>query len=296
MIVKRTPEPKKPARMIVRRSRDTVGEHAPRMIVRRASTDGGVVARRAERSRSRRSLPRPRLHRPARRYVLGTVAVLWVGIIGYGAWWTWQSPAFRVNHVTVVGNERITTDEIVQATEMLGDSMFTADLADAQEVLYSLPLVSSVEVRREWPNTVRITVEERQAWGTWVQAGVRYTIDRDGVVLGTEPPPQGAPQVKTAELATLRVGDRVNYQAVDAAAEIYEKLPRQLGTTVTEIAYIPGKGVQVTTANGQNALFGDSSSIGYKLSVWAALSTEARTKGITYTTIDLRYGNRPVLY
>lgn len=295
MIVKRNRNEKKLPRMIVRRSKDTVGERATRLIVKRNKPIGVVAGQRATANGRTWAMPHFSL-RPPKRYVWGSAAVLWIAVLGYGAWWTWQSPAFRVNHVQVSGNERITTHEIVGITEMLGDSMFTADLARAQELLYGLPLVSAVEVKREWPNSVSITIEERRAWGTWVQAGVRYTIDRDGVVLGTEPPPQGSPQVKTAEAAALQVGDRVNYQAVDAAAEIYEKLPRQLGTTVTEIAYIPGKGVQVTTANGQNALLGDSSSIAYKLSVWAALSTEARTKGITYTTIDLRYGNRPVLY
>ncbi len=294
MIVKRTRDQKKLPRMIVRRSREAVGQRAPGRIVKRNHATVGVARNARAQGRGWR-MPRFNL-RPPRRYVWGAASLLWLAIMGYGAWWTWQSPAFRVNHVQVNGNDRITTDEIVRLTGLLGDSMFTTNLASAQQVLYSFPLIAAVEVTREWPNTVRITVEERQAWGTWVQAGVRYTIDRDGVVLGTEPPPPGSPQVKAAESATLRVGDRVNYQAVDAAAEIYEKLPRQLGTTVTEIAYLTGKGVQVTTANGQSALLGDSSSIAYKLSVWAALSTEARIKGITYTTIDLRYGNRPVLY
>ena len=290
MIVKRNRDKKLP-RMIVRRSRETVGER-PRGIVRRSSSVIG--ARHAERRQAPRSgvsFKAPRL-----RYVVGAAAGVWLGILAYGGWWLYQSPALRVNHVEVSGNDRTSTDEIVRMTEILGDSMLTADLADTQEVLFAFPLIAAVEVKRDWPNTVRITVEERQAWGTWEQAGVRYTIDRDGVVLGTEPPAEGSPHIKTGEATTLRIGDRVSYQAVDAAAEIYEKLPRQLGTTVTEIAYLSGTGVQVTTAGGESALFGDSSSIAYKLSVWAALSTEARNRGITYSTIDLRYGNRPVLY
>ena len=82
---------------------------------------------------------------------------------------------------------------------------------------------------------------------------------------------------------------------MDAAAEIYEKLPRQLGTTVKQVSFIAGKGVQVTTTNNQTALLGDSSSIAYKLAVWAAMAQQAQTQRISYTTIDLRYGNRPVL-
>jgi hypothetical protein len=64
---------------------------------------------------------------------------------------------------------------------------------------------------------------------------------------------------------------------------------------VSEVRFLGSKGVQVTTADGQSALLGDSSSIAYKLAVWAAVSTQAARQGINYTSIDLRYGNRPVL-
>jgi cell division protein FtsQ len=221
--------------------------------------------------------------------------VLGLGLLASGGAWLWSSPVFRVNHVEVQGNERIGTDAIIARIDLLGESMFTADLAGAQRQLYDLPLVHAVNIQREWPSTVRVTVEERRAWGTWEQNGVRYTIDRDGVVLGTVPPPEGSPVVRSAEQGTREQGDRVDYQAVDAAAEIYERLPRQLGTTVTEVAYLVGKGVQVTTASGEIALLGDSSSIAYKLAVWAAIRRDAQVRGINYASIDLRYGNRPVL-
>ena len=293
MIVKRNRDRKLLPRTIVRRSGATRAMEPPRGIVRRSQPT--VVG--ARHARPRQSLRISRVSLPgARHYLRAAAAGMAIGAFAYGGWLLYQSPAFRVNHVEVEGNERTATDDIVRMSELLGDSMFTADLADAQEVLYSFPLIASIQIERDWPNTVRIVVEERQAWGTWQQAGVRYTIDRDGVVLGTQPPPEGSPHIRAAEQATLRVGDRVSYQAVNAAAEIYEKLPRQLGTTVSEVAYLKGTGVQVTTASGQMALFGDSSSIAYKLAVWAALAAEAERRGISYATIDLRYGNRPVLY
>jgi cell division protein FtsQ len=202
---------------------------------------------------------------------------------------------FRVSEIQVAGNQRTSSDSVVETVNLIGESMFTADLLTAQKDLYKLPLVASVKVERSWPNTVKITIEERKAWGTWVQDGVNYTIDREGVVLGTDPAPAGSPVIRSSEDGSRVQGERVDYQAVDAAAEIYEKLPRQLGTTVTEVAFVAGKGVQVTTANNQTALFGDSSSISYKLAVWAALAQQAAAQKISYTTVDLRYGNRPVL-
>lgn len=288
MTVKRNQGQKEWPRMIVRRSAQaTVGQHRPRQIVHRR----GRGVQPVRRARWREALA----WRPSRGFLVGVTTVAVVGVIGAGMYLLYQSPLLRVQHIEVYGTERIGTDIVVQRADLLGESMFSADLAAAQEAIYGHPLVSSVRIEREWPNTVRVFVQERRAWGAWEQGGVRYTIDRDGVVLGTTAPAEGSPLIRSSETAPLRQGDRVDYQAVQAAAEIYELLPRQLGTTVTEVAFLAGQGVQVTTADGQSALLGDSSSIAYKLAVWAAMSQQARAQGINYTTIDLRFGNRPVL-
>lgn len=283
-------------RRIVKRSapRAVVGDVRPRTIVKR--TPGGVVPAKTVHRAGRRA-PRLRLGWliPSRRLVLGVATAGVLAAVIAGATWLWSSPVLEINSVDVEGNERIAANVIVQRAGLLGENIVTADLASAQRGIYEHPLVSKVRIERDWPNGVRIIVDERKAWGTWEQGGVRYTIDRDGVVLGAAPPTLGSPIIKASATTTLREGDRVDNQAVQAAAEIYELLPRQLGTTVTEVAFLPGKGVQVLTEDGQSALLGDSSSIAYKLSVWAAMSQQARVQGINYTTIDLRFGNRPVL-
>lgn len=293
MIVKRNRPPKdSPARRIIKRERPVVGEAREHTIVKR---NRGVVGSAPPRGPRGPRFRLPHFWRPSKGLLILGAVVCVFGIAGYGAYWAWTSPYFKVSNVEVVGNQRISTGTVVEASGLLGQSMLDADLAEAQRSLYQQPLVNSVRIERDWPHTVRVIVEERKAWGTWEQTGVQYTIDREGVVLGQGPAPEGSPVIRSTEAGNRIVGDRVDYQAVDAAAEIYEKLPRQLGTTVSEVAFTSGKGVQVTTANGQTALFGDSSSIAYKLSVWAALQKEAQVRNINYTTIDLRYGNRPVL-
>jgi cell division protein FtsQ len=291
MIVKRN-RPKKDsgARAIVKRSRPSVGV-SQRKIVRRS---GGVIGSNGPRG--------PRIRKPAilswrpSRGLIALAALTSVfGLFAYGAFWVYTSPVFKISEVEVTGNSRISTPAIVNASGVIGQSMFNADLSQVQRELYALPLVYSVSIERDWPDTIRIAIEERQAWGTWHQDGVEYTIDREGVVLGIGAGPMGGPVIVSSEEGSRLIGDHVDYQAVDAAAEIYEKLPRYLGTTVSEVAFTRGQGVTVTTAANQVALLGDSSSITYKLAVWAALATEAQQRRINYTTIDLRYGNRPVL-
>ncbi len=291
MIVKRN-RPKKTAggRAIIRRSRPTVGA-APRAIIRRSSGVIGGNGPRGPRFRRPASLS----WRPSKGLLVLASCVSVVALAGYGAFWVWTSPIFKVSDVQVSGNARVSTPAIIEASGILGESMFNADLSEVQRQLYALPLIYNVSIEREWPNAIRIVVEERQAWGTWEQDGVDYTIDREGVVLGLGPSPAGSPVIRSSEEGSRVTGDRVDYQAVDAAAEIYEKLPRYLGTTVAEVAFTRGQGVTVTTTANQVALLGDSSSITYKLAVWSALATEAQQRRINYTTIDLRYGNRPVL-
>ena len=281
-----------PIRRIVKRQRSSVSHDVGRSIVKRER--GATVGSRSA-SRGRR-VRRPHFTwRPSKGlfWAAGTLGVL--ALVGYSAYWTWTSPFFKVSNIEVRGTERMAASTVAETTGLLGDSMFNADVATAQEALYQQPLINSVRIERDWPHSIKVVIEERKAWGTWEQSGVRYTIDREGVVLGIGPAPQGAPVIKSSEAGNRIIGDHVDYQAVDAAAEIYEKLPRQLGTTVAEVEFTRGQGVRVTTTNNQTALFGDSSSIAYKLSVWAALQTEAHAQRISYTTIDLRYGNRPVL-
>jgi len=286
MIVKRRPRQRWP-RAIVRRTRASVGE-GKGTIVRRSSRGVRPPAGGGAR-------PWPANFHFGKAWLRGIAALAALALVfGAGAW-LWQSPFFEVNDVEVQGTERISPETVVQRSGLLGQRMFDVDLATAQDELFRLPLVASVRVRRKWPDTIKITVVERRPWGIWEQGGVRYTIDREGVILGTFPPGANAPVIRSSELTSLLQGDHVSYQAVDAAAEIYDRLPRQLGTTVTEVAYVTGKGVQVTTADGQVGLLGDSSSIAYKLAAWAAMSRQAQSRGINYTTIDLRFGNRPVL-
>ncbi len=299
-----TETPPASQRLIVKRNKMVVGEDRtraeapPRTIVRRTARVG--VQPVAEIRRKRRISPASLSAgafdwRPGWKFYASTVAAVVLASASAAGYWVWQSPYFHVRDITVEGNSLITTESVVSNSAVFGERMITVDLKETQTALYKLPLVQSAKIEREWPHGIKIVITERQAWGTWEQSGVSYTIDREGVVLGTMPPPAGSPVIRSSQPGSRFQGDRVDYQAVDAAAEIYAGLPQTLGAVVAEVAYVPERGLQVTTADGDTAIFGDSSSISYKLEVWAAMAQRARADNINYTTIDLRFGNRPVL-
>lgn len=269
-------------RRIVRRTRPAVGQRRPRAIVRRTVREAAVQ-------------PLPVAAGTIRRWLGAVALAAAAGLLAWGGWWLWHSPAVEIADIEVLGAQRLSPDVIAERSGLRGDNIFTADLSKAQDAILTLPLVANVHIERVWPQGVRIAVEERVPWGSWEQAGFRYTIDREGVVLGTMPPPEGALVIRSSQPGTLRVGDRVDPETVEAAAILADLLPEQLGVRVTAVDFEAGKGVVVTTADGTRAYFGDASGLEYKVAVWAAVANESAARGIRYSVIDLRFGNRPVV-
>jgi len=276
---------------------DATRRRGPRSIVRRARREAvgekrsrkSIRASAADKATRRWWIPRPW------KRLIGATALVVIAFAIAGGVWLWQSPLLRVQQIEVRGTADISVEAVLARLGAQNESMFTIDLARVERDVASLARVASVHVEQQWPDRLIVTIVEREPWGTWEQAGGEYTVDRDGVVLSRQPARPELPVIRSFQDFTLQPGDRVDYQAIEAASEIYALLPEALGTQVSEVTYLAGKGVQVTTTSGQTALLGDSSGIPYKLSVWASVAREADERDLVYSTIDLRYGNRPVL-
>ena len=271
---------KGPKSIVRRTKRPAVGEKRSRKVVRQRSDEDQTH--------------HSRVPHPSKR-LFGTIALMMFVVAIAGGVWLWQSPLLRVQEIDVRGTSEVPVEAVLARLDATNESMFTVDLGRAEREIATLAWVASVHVEQQWPDRLLVTIVEREAWGTWEQAGGEYTVDRDGVVLSRRPAGPALPMIRSFQDFTLQPGDRVDYQAVEAASEIYEILPSVLGTEVSEVAYLAGKGVQVTTTSGLTALLGDSSAVAYKLAVWASVAQEAADRGFVYSTIDLRYGNRPVL-
>lgn len=273
------------------------GQH--RIIRRREPVIGAAPPAVVEPARGVHRLPdRPRKKRHAVKPLatLGVIAFVVMAAAGGSIYWLLNSSMFEVTTIEVAGTAYTSPADVAAAAALGGENLLTVDLDEALGRVLALPLVQGAEIERAWPHGVRITVYEREAWGTWQQGGTGYTIDRNGVVLGiTIPAPAGGPVIRSSEAGTRLPGDRVDADAVAAAALIYSDLPARMGVTVAEVAFLAGMGVQVQTTDGEVALLGDGSDMEYKLSAWAAMAREADRRGINYRAVDLRFGDRPVL-
>lgn len=92
---------------------------------------------------------------------------------------------FRVEEMVVMGNQRYTAAQIIDATGVVqGDNLFGMNKFEtARQIRRQLPYVEGVNIRRGWPDTLIITVTECEAAAQVTGEKGQWLISRSGKVL-----------------------------------------------------------------------------------------------------------------
>ena len=91
---------------------------------------------------------------------------------------------FRVNTVTITGQRELTDARIFAAAGVSDtSSLLFLDCEEAREGLQKLPLVKSAQVRKLFPDTLAITIEERVPYALWQLDGAVSVVAEDGTIL-----------------------------------------------------------------------------------------------------------------
>lgn len=122
------------------------------------------------------------LRRPATR---GLAAALLLVLSGYGATWVISDAGlFRIQRVTVRGNSRLSTGEVLALiSDLKGGSVFTTDLDAYRRRLVDSPWVAEATLRRLLPGSVEITIRERTPIGLCRLLDRLYLVDGTGTVI-----------------------------------------------------------------------------------------------------------------
>jgi cell division protein FtsQ len=91
---------------------------------------------------------------------------------------------FRIETVAVTGQRELSDQQIFAAAGVTGtSSLLFLDAESARESLEKLPLVKSAQVRKLFPSTLSVTIEERQPYAIWQRDGAVALIAEDGTVI-----------------------------------------------------------------------------------------------------------------
>jgi cell division protein FtsQ len=196
-------------------------------------------------------------------------------------------------NVRVAGAQTLDHAGLVELSGLEGESMLRLPLDNARSRILEVPQVRSVVIKRSWPQTVTIHVEERRPFAFWSVDGRDYTVDAEGVVLAAGVPDGPAPRiVEPGGNRVMGPGDRVHPDAIALAARITAEAPRFLGQTVRELEFKPDVGLTAVFGNGMRVTFGDERSYDYKVAVLSKLLEQLSTRGVTPRAVDLRFGER----
>ena len=118
------------------------------------------------------------------------VLMLVVGYAGYlGVTSIAAASSLQIGHMSVRGNHRLSTGEVLALVEGLrGQNILTASLDHWQQKLLSSPWVESATIRRVLPSSVEITVHEREPIGIGRLGTAMYLIDGKGVIVDESGP------------------------------------------------------------------------------------------------------------
>jgi cell division septal protein FtsQ len=188
------------------------------------------------RKRVRRALPAP-----GRIAAAVLAAVLAAGLLALV-----NGPWLRIARVAWAGERFTEGSQLQRALARLdGASLLTVDAAALAARLERLPAVAAAKVEAVLPDTVRVTIEEKQAAFVWQTSVVRLVGGADGTLIGQLAKDAALP----ADLAalplvddrrivarTMIVGDRIDAATLAAALALSQVEPAALGSAATDLA------------------------------------------------------------
>jgi cell division protein FtsQ len=86
-----------------------------------------------------------------------------------GAWWAVRHPVFAIAGITVQGEVTHNSAPTIRANvaPQLAGNFFTIDLAAARHAFETVPWVRQAIVKREFPNRLRVLLQEHHAVALW---------------------------------------------------------------------------------------------------------------------------------
>jgi hypothetical protein len=219
-----------------------------------------------------------------------------------------SSDRFQVRSVRVQGNVLLSRAEVEGAAAVTGVNVFWVDRGQVAARLRALPLIQRAEISASLPDTVEISIVERQPAAFWVSGDRSYLVDGEGVILKSvdvetqraracagqpcDPRLASLPTVAQLDGQPLNPGDRVDAGALAISGRLASLLPR-VGIEPVAFEWSRDFGLEVPTRDGWRARFDGQKNVDQQVSSLRSIRDElSRTKG-SAEVIDVRFGDRP---
>lgn len=209
-------------------------------------------------------------------------ALLILGAMGLGVGLAFdKASAQKIERVNLEGAlSFITREEITAALAAeVATSLLAVDLAGVKQVLEALPWIRKAEVRRQWPDTLHITLEEEIPIARW---GAAQLLNQQGQVFqpATTLEQQALPQLSGPNNSELKVMSQ--YQE-------FNQLLYPLGVRIRDLTLKPNGSYELTLTNGIEVKVGREDVLERLRRLVLFLGSEQGRDLQNVQAIDLRY-------
>jgi cell division protein FtsQ len=220
--------------------------------------------------------------------VAGALAVLALGLLAYAAGRVLlESPAFVLKTIVVAGDlDRVERRDIVSALQgRVRGTFLTVDLESVRDAIESIPWVRRAELRRRWPDSLEVRIEEHVALARWGQGRDPQLVNARGEIF------RGQSDVLLPVLA----GPAGTEGEVVRRYLAFRDLLAPLGLGPRQVLLSSRLAWQLKLSNGATVLLGrdsDKDRVEERLARFASVLPQTLTKsGQRLDYVDLRYPN-----
>lgn len=226
---------------------------------------------------------------------LGIVVLVAVGgVLAQGVVALTQSPALQLDDYEVVGNQRVSEQELIEATGVEpGRNLLTVSTSRVVDRLTGMPWIRRARVERILPSKLRILVVERTARAVIRTASGPYLVDGQGLVL--QPGNEDLVFLENLPVSELAVGERIEHRAFRHAWQAYESLPQEVRVNVESISALTVDQVKFNLNGGPEIFYGAAEQTEEKNRAIKAMLERLGDTDAGDSTVDVRVPSHPTL-
>jgi cell division protein FtsQ len=240
----------------------------------------------------------------AKRILVSWCIFLAALVVGWGAWKLVRvsgrgifssNPQFILRQIVIQNTGTVLSrEEILQHARIRkGQNLFDVDLKAMRANLELLPEIKRVEIRRQMPDKMTISITERlpvarlaaprdMRWET-------YAIDSEGFVMNLGGPGDSMPMITGAKISDLRVGGAVSSPEIFQALQLLQKCEMTTLNALVDVQSIDvsrSHMLVVETADGMRLKIG-LQFMEQNLRRLEFILNDARNRGLRVATADL---------
>lgn len=220
-------------------------------------------------------------------------------VISFAAYLT--LPAFQVSNIIVLGNSKMTPEEIESRLNiLLEENTFLLDKQKIKEAFLSDPYIESVQISSKFPETAIFNIKKRQAVATVKFSGGFLVIDENGAVLEStqELSKIVKPLISGIEVTQVKLGEKLDIENQDIFGLIQSVISNvrsaKLLNNISQIEITGDSEILMTTPQGVNVLLGKGENLNEKMLILNQILIDLHEKKIYSGYIDMRYDGYPV--